>query len=250
MMYDLTRSDLDDLDAALLAHLLAVGEPLHVERKRDIPPAEKLAELTGSMANTDGGWAVLGVADDGTVIGLPPSRSDLQDEIRDAVRATLDPLPNFAARRVEYGGKEVGVLRVYRSEETPHVCTHKGAVYVRMPGGKRPIESRRELDELIARGRSSRADAEHRLATLSVALDAQELLGEHVFTEPVDREWVLSATPVGRWRRAPEPPSDPPSTSCLRDGGDGAAAVRRDGRRVLRAASRPSGLGRLGQARR
>jgi Putative DNA-binding domain len=198
--YDLTLADLDELDTALVAHLIAVGEPLHVERKRDIPPADKLGELIGSMANTEGGWAVLGVDDDGTLVGLQPSRTDLQDEVCDAVRKTLDPLPNFGARRVAHDGKEVGIVRVYRSEDTPHVSTHKGAVYVRMPGGKRPIQSRRELDALLARGQSTTGDAELRLASSPVAaaaLNAADLLGERVFTEPVDREWVLSATPLG-----------------------------------------------------
>lgn len=200
MRYDLTRLDLSDLDGALVAHLLAVGEPLHVERKRDIPAPEQLSEMIGSLANAEGGWAVLGVEDDGTVVGLKPRRTDLQDEIRDSVRKTLDPLPNFAARRQAHDGKEIGFVRVYGSEDTPHVSTHKGAVYVRMPGGKRPIESRRELDDLFERGRSSTADAEARLARATVtaaALDAAELIGERSYIEPVHGEWVLTVTPIG-----------------------------------------------------
>jgi hypothetical protein len=198
--YDLTRLDLDDLDAALVAHLIAVGEPLHVERKRDIPEADKLSELIGSLANTEGGWAVLGVEDDGTLVGLQPSRTDLQDEIRDSVRKMLDPLPNFGARRVVHDGKQIGIVRVHRSEDTPHISTHKGAVYLRMPGGKRPIESRHELDVLLERGKSSTADAEARLAISSVAaaaLNAAEFAGQRTYVASLHREWVLSATPIG-----------------------------------------------------
>jgi Putative DNA-binding domain len=202
MTYDLVRLDLSNLDAGLVDHLVKVGEPLHIERKEVIPPPEPLSELMGSLGNTEGGWAIFGVRDaDGALVGLPASRSDLQDEIRNAVRKTLDPLPNFTARRVSYQGVELGIVRVYRSDDTPLVSTHKGAIYVRLPGGKEPIGSRAQLDALIARGSSTaRGDAEGRLQTLTVAattLDAADLAGKSVSVEPVYREWVLSATPVG-----------------------------------------------------
>jgi hypothetical protein len=157
--YDLTRLDMSDLDGPLVRHLLTVGEPLHVERKCDVPTAESLSELLGSMGNTEGGWALLGVEDDGTIVGLKRTDGDLQDAIRDRVQGTLDPLPNFAARRLRVNGVEIGIVRVYASEDTPLVSTHKGAPYIRLPGGKRPVQSRRELDRLVERGRASEKDA-------------------------------------------------------------------------------------------
>jgi hypothetical protein len=198
--YDLTRLDLSDLDGPLILHLLTVGEPMHVERKRDLPTSEQLSELLGSMANTEGGWALLGVEDDGTVLGLVASRADLQDEVRNRVQNTLDPLPNFAARRVQVRGKDVGFVRVYPSEDTPIVSTHKGAAYIRLPGGKRPVNSRGELDVLIERGRNSEADATRRLRASTVAgdaLNAAELNGADSYDESPYREWVLRAVPLG-----------------------------------------------------
>ena len=198
--YDLTRLDLSDLDPALLGHLLTVGEPLHVERKRDVPAPEQLSELLGSMGNTEGGWALFGVEDDGRVVGLAPSRSDLQDEIRNRVQSKLDPLPNFAARREHVQRVEVGVVRVYPSEDTPLVCTHRGAPYIRLPGGKSPVKSRRELDVLIERGRSSDEKALDRLRRSNVAataLGAPELNGARSYEESTSREWILRAAPLG-----------------------------------------------------
>lgn len=200
MKYDLTQLDLSDLNPELLEHLVKVGEPLHVERKKKVPPPEELSELMGSLANTEGGWALLGVGDNGEIIGLPDGRTDLQDQIRDQVRKKLEPLPNFAARRVAYEGKEIGILRVYRSEDTPLVCTHKGAVYIRLPGGKEPITSRRQLDDLVVRGASTDAAGSARLDKLAVAakvLEADDLTGARSYVEPVHREWVLSVTPIG-----------------------------------------------------
>ena len=198
--YDLTRHDMSDLDEPLVRHLLTVGEPLHVERKRDLPAAEHLSELLGSMGNTEGGWALLGVENDGTIVGLKQSSTDLQDAIRDRVQSTLDPLPNFAARRLTVYGVEIGIVRVYPSEDTPLVSTHKGAPYIRLPGGKRPVNSRRELDQLLERGRASDKDARERLASSTVAataLSAPELNGARSYEESPHREWVLRAAPLG-----------------------------------------------------
>lgn len=198
--YDLTRLDMDDLDEPFVRHLLTVGEPLHVERKRDLPAAEQLSELLGSMGNTEGGWALLGVEDDGTVVGLKQSNTDLQDAIRDRVQSTLDPLPNFAARRLTVDGVEIGIVRIYPSEDTPLVSTHKGSLYIRLPGGKRPVNSRRELDQLLQRGRASTRDARERLVSSTVvatALCAPELSGASSYEESPHREWVLRAAPVG-----------------------------------------------------
>jgi predicted HTH transcriptional regulator len=118
-----------------------------------------LSELLGSFGNTEGGWAILGVEDDGTLVGLTSSRADRQDELRNRVQKTLDPPPNFAARREVVQRKEIGFVRVYPSEDTPLVSVHKGAPYIRLHGGNRPVKSRRELDVLIERGRSSDQDA-------------------------------------------------------------------------------------------
>lgn len=136
----------------------------------------------------------------GTIVGLQPSNTGLQDAVRDRVQSTLDPLPNFAARRLPANGVEIGIVRVYPSEDTPLVSTHKGAPYIRLPGGKRPVKSRRELDQLVERGRASEKDARARLASSTVAataLSAPELNGARSYEESPHREWVLRAAPLG-----------------------------------------------------
>jgi ATP-dependent DNA helicase RecG len=61
-------------EAELLA-LIKEGESLRLEFKRDAPLSEAdLVEAVACLANTEGGWLVLGVEDDGTISGLHPSR--------------------------------------------------------------------------------------------------------------------------------------------------------------------------------
>jgi len=61
-------------EAELLA-LTKEGESLRLEFKRDAPLSEAdLVEAVACLANTEGGWLLLGVEDDGTISGLHPSR--------------------------------------------------------------------------------------------------------------------------------------------------------------------------------
>ena len=61
-------------EAELLA-LIKEGESLRLEFKRDAPLSEAdLVEAVACLANTEGGWLLLGVEDDGTISGLHPSR--------------------------------------------------------------------------------------------------------------------------------------------------------------------------------
>jgi ATP-dependent DNA helicase RecG len=65
-------------EAELLA-LIKEGESLRLEFKRDAPLSEAdLVEAVACLANTEGGWLLLGVEDDGTISGLHPSRQPIK----------------------------------------------------------------------------------------------------------------------------------------------------------------------------
>ncbi len=65
-------------EAELLA-LIEEGESLRLEFKRDAPLSEAdLVEAVACLANTEGGWLLLGVEDDGTISGLHPSRQPVK----------------------------------------------------------------------------------------------------------------------------------------------------------------------------
>lgn len=178
---------------------MTVGEHRHVERKRQLPDREPLAAAVASLANSEGGWLLIGVDDDGQVPGLPAMAAELQDHLRHLLTGQVDPLPNFVARRASHDGVDIGVVRVYASSDTPHLCTHNGAIYLRDPGGRRGIASRYELDRLVARGAGSSHGAAARMAraaVIPVALEAPELAGAASYEESMEREWVLRAAPV------------------------------------------------------
>lgn len=143
--------------------MISEGETL-VELKEKIP-SEGIGPTISSFANTLGGWVVLGVDDETReIVGWKPKgRADDLDYIRDLLRREVDPMPPFAAKRMLIDRRRVSVVRVYESTDTPHIVRGTGSVYIREPGGKRPVRDHAELVELARRGEDAAERARARL---------------------------------------------------------------------------------------
>jgi hypothetical protein len=186
-------------DPALVQRLIAEGETLFVERKAT-DPKDGLGATVASFANMLGGWLLIGVDNDGKVVGyLPKGRADLQDYVRDLLRAQVDPLPPFTAVTVPVDENTIGVVHVAESSDTPHI-TSDGVIYVRNPGGKQRVTDHRDILALARRGEAARVEAEQRLYGLPMVADAmttpEHIWGEdpHQQDEPL-QEVVVRATP-------------------------------------------------------
>lgn len=163
----LRRLSLAELDDAALRTLIDHGEDLFVERKRALPTPPKFGAAAGSFANSLGGWILLGVSDDGDVFGWqPPEGADLQSHLGAVLRQEIDPLPPFVSGMREVDGRQIAVVRVFESMDSPHVVRGTGAVYVRSAAGKEPIDDHRTLLELARRGEEAEDRARKRLAEL------------------------------------------------------------------------------------
>lgn len=117
--------------------MLSENETLFVEHKAGL--AYAAVKAICSFANTLGGWVLIGVDDDGqpnegTADGwVPVPAAQLADRVRDALHSNkVDPIPAFAATVPSFcaSGERVGVVRVYESNDTPHVVGN-GQVFVR-----------------------------------------------------------------------------------------------------------------------
>lgn len=122
MPYDgIRRLSLGDLDEGTLRRLIGHGEDLFVERKRDIPKAG-LGRVAASFANSLGGWVLLGVADNGCLVGYQlPGRADPQSHVGQLLSAEVEPLPPFVAAVRELDGATLLIVRVFESADTPHL---------------------------------------------------------------------------------------------------------------------------------
>src|SRR4051812_35016894 len=112
---------LGDIREGDLDTMLREGEGLFVEFKKDVAGGTgfQVAKAAASLANTLGGWILVGVANGEVQAGWQPPSIDFVDHVRQRLEGHIDPLPSFAAAIMEVGARKVGVIRVYESADTP-----------------------------------------------------------------------------------------------------------------------------------
>lgn len=134
-----------------LTQRAATGEGLTLEFKKRVPTPERLAKEVVALANTAGGYVLIGVEDDGSVTGL---RDAIEEEyaLRDALDRHCDPPVAVGTERVALSRKrDVLVVHVPHSPDRPHYVVNAGegrpTAYVRV--GDMSIEASREAVRLM-----------------------------------------------------------------------------------------------------
>src|SRR5512142_2581856 len=99
--------------------LIEEGEGFGVEFKRRISSPEKIARTLISFANTKGGTILIGVDDDGSVVGVESEKSEVE-LIETAGSEFCDPPVRPSIEVVPFDGRDVIVCRVPESRLKPH----------------------------------------------------------------------------------------------------------------------------------
>ncbi len=103
-----------------VSRLAAQGEGRFLEFKRKVPRPERIAREVIAFANTKGGRVLLGVDDDGTVVGLRDAGEEEFMLLR-AMNSFCDPPVDFDLERVEIAHRrDVVVVMVPESRTKPH----------------------------------------------------------------------------------------------------------------------------------
>jgi Putative DNA-binding domain len=139
-----------------------VAEGYYVEYKRELPTQRhKIARSLASLANTYGGWYIVGVETDGhnvakTVLGFAPELShDPISVIRDLIKHHIDPVPVLFPHVITLDtGNLVLIVYVPDKQETPFI-TSDGRIYRRTHDSSDPVPetSRYALDQIVERGK-------------------------------------------------------------------------------------------------
>lgn len=138
-----------------LKQIVSLGEGLHLEFKRRVPRAERIAKEVIALANTHGGRLLLGVSDDGTIVGLRDAAEELF-ALRQALEACCAPPVTYETERVPVEGRrDVIVVIVPESREKPHFLIDassgsalaEGVAYVRT--GEMSVEASPESVRLM-----------------------------------------------------------------------------------------------------
>ncbi len=130
--------------------LASLGEGPSLEFKRKVPRPERIAKEVIAFANTRGGRLLLGVDDDGSVVGV----RDAEEEafvLERALNAHCDPPVPIHAEHVQVSHRRfVIIVHVPESSVKPHYLVNGGdtrMAYVRV--GEKSVEASRERVRLM-----------------------------------------------------------------------------------------------------
>ena len=146
-----------------LKRLVALGEGAHLEFKHRVPRPDRMAKEVIALANTGGGRVLLGVDDDGSIVGVKDSNEELF-ALQNALESYCEPPVALNVEGVRVSRKrDVLVIDVPRSAVKPHYL-RKGArngsepndrkAYVRV--GAESVEASREAVKLMKAERNPR----------------------------------------------------------------------------------------------
>lgn len=126
---------------------IAAGEDEHTERKLWDAFPDKIAIAIAAFANSDGGLVILGVADDGSLVGVPGDVEDVQEKLSTLLHTGLSaPVSATLGHHVE-SGVAIHWIDV-RRVRGPEPLRRRGRVYVRR--GRASVEpSPAELQDLF-----------------------------------------------------------------------------------------------------
>lgn len=114
--------------------LLAQGEGLTIEFKREIPTGregESLLKTVAAFANGEGGIIFVGVDNDGSIVGIADVNRE-RDRIIDMIRRNVVQEPFFHLESHELEGKRILTVQVWRGDVPPYgVHPDKPHYYVR-----------------------------------------------------------------------------------------------------------------------
>ncbi|MDX1420948.1 MAG: ATP-binding protein [Rubricoccaceae bacterium] len=148
------------MDANDLRRLVALGEGPHLEFKHRVPRPERIAREVIALANGRGGRVLLGVGDDGTLVGLKDTEEELF-ALRGALDAHCEPPVRLRIEGVRVSRRrEVLVIDVPASADKPHFlvgeegANGKRTAFVRV--GHESVEASREAVALMKAERRPR----------------------------------------------------------------------------------------------
>jgi hypothetical protein len=105
-----------DLPGADASVLVAGGETEYVEFKQEVPTGEsrkKMLKTVAAFASGEGGTVLVGVTDDGQIVGVDATKLDEQMlTLGSMIRDSIDPDPPATVRPAPLGGKTVLLVEV------------------------------------------------------------------------------------------------------------------------------------------
>lgn len=135
-----------------LIKLIEEGESFTTEFKQRFSTYEKIAKEIIAFANTDGGYIIFGVNDNGSIYGVESEKSETE-LIKETLNNYCEPEIQHKIDYLNIDGKEIVVLEIPKSKNKPHrikdykekIDINSAQVFIRVkdksvPAGKEMIK--------------------------------------------------------------------------------------------------------------
>ena len=122
------------MDADDIRQLVSQGEGNTIEFKESLPVPADLAREMVALANTDGGWLLIGVTDQGGIRGVTFGDREAR-RVLNVARNNCVPHLQPQIETVELEGRTVAVIRVERGRQKPYQAN--GRIYIRIGASTR-----------------------------------------------------------------------------------------------------------------
>ena len=131
-----------------------IGETTAYDKKRLLERNKPKSWLksVSAFANGNGGSLLFGISDENEIVGLVNAEKDAED-ISEAIKTKLDPVPAIDLEFREIDGKKLLVLNVFAGQETPYyyIGDKQRIAYVRI-GNESVVADRLQLKNLVMKG--------------------------------------------------------------------------------------------------
>lgn len=137
---------------AELKQIVARGEGLYTEFKRKVNHPDKIVKEIVAFANTNGGKLILGVDDDGTIVGLKYATED-EFEMRKAIELYCKPMINYNVTKVIVApNRSVLVFDILPNPQKPVFVIYNfkkntGVAYIRV--ADQSLQASREMRKIL-----------------------------------------------------------------------------------------------------
>lgn len=125
----------------------ADDENFFFEFKADGERPEKLVKEVSALANTYGGYILLGIGDDKSVQGCT---AWTEQRIHNTIHNCISPIPDFDVKKFKPNGKNIFVIKIEEGSMPPYV-TNRGQIFERVSSGSFPITDSSKLSQLYAK---------------------------------------------------------------------------------------------------
>ncbi len=123
----------------MIEDIISHGESETVEFKRGLGERREILETIVAFANRSGGIILIGVEDDGSVVGVSIGKGTVESLVND-IRQLIDPPIVPSIEVVRFEGKDIIVIKVPKGYDAPYF--YRGRAFVRIGKTNRMMSSK------------------------------------------------------------------------------------------------------------